>query len=316
MKIALDAMGGDYSPREQVLGGVKAAGELGIQVVLIGDQNLLEKELQRLEYPPESISIIHASEVVEMNEAPALALRKKKDSSIMVATRLVKEGHCDALVSCGNTGAQMAAALFGLGRFAEIDRPAIGTLIPHDGRFTVLVDTGANVDVKPAQLVHFAQMGKAYAQAVLEIDEPKIGLLSNGQEEHKGNQLTQETHQLLKGMAGLNFIGNIEGRDLFKDTADVVVCDGFAGNLILKAVEGLAMYLGGRLVKELGPQAARVMQELDYNNIGGAPLLGVNGVSIVCHGSSRAQAVVNGIKVAVQCVDNKLVDKVKNNLTE
>jgi len=314
LKIALDAMGGDYSPREQVLGGIKAASDLGIQVVLVGEQNQLEQELQGLDYPAELISIIHASEVVEMNEAPALALRKKKDSSIMVATRLVKEFHCDALVSCGNTGAQMAAALFGLGRFAEIDRPAIGTLIPHDGRFSVLVDIGANVDVKPMQLVQFAQMGKAYAQAVLEIKEPKIGLLSNGEEEHKGNQLTQESHQLLKGMSGLNFIGNVEGRDLFTDKADVVVCDGFAGNLLLKTIEGLAMYLGSRLVKELGPQAAVVLREFDYNNTGGAPLLGVNGVSIVCHGSSRAPAIVNGIKVAKACVDNKLVDKVKQNL--
>ncbi|MGE5453879.1 MAG: phosphate acyltransferase PlsX, partial [Methylocystaceae bacterium] len=226
-------MGGDYSPYEQVQGGIKAASELGVQVVLIGDQMLLEQELQGIDYNSESISIVHASEVVGMNEAPALALRKKRDSSIMVATRLVKEGHCDALVSCGNTGAQMAAALFGLGRFADIDRPAIGTLIPHNGQYTVLVDTGANVDAKAAQLVQFAQMGKAYAQAVLGVEDPKIGLLSNGQEAHKGNQLTQESHQLLAGTANLNFIGNVEGRDLFTDAANVVVCDGFAGNLML-----------------------------------------------------------------------------------
>lgn len=315
MRIALDAMGGDYSPYEQVQGGIKAASELGVQVVLVGDQMLLEQELQGIDYNSESISIVHASEVVGMNEAPALALRKKRDSSIMVATRLVKEGHCDALVSCGNTGAQMAAALFGLGRFADIDRPAIGTLIPHNGQYTVLVDTGANVDAKAAQLVQFAQMGKAYAQAVLGVEDPKIGLLSNGQEAHKGNQLTQESHQLLAGTANLNFIGNVEGRDLFTDAANVVVCDGFAGNLMLKTIEGMAMYLGGLLVKQIGKQAAVVLQEFDYNNVGGAPLLGVNGVSVVCHGSSRAQAIVSGIRVAKQCVDHKLVDKIKQYLT-
>ncbi|MGE5381301.1 MAG: phosphate acyltransferase PlsX [Methylocystaceae bacterium] len=314
MKIALDVMGGDYSPHEQVKGGLSAVNDLGIELVLVGDQAVIESELQGLDYPTERVSIFHAGQVVEMNEAPALALRKKKDSSIMVATRLVKEGQCEAMVSSGNTGAQMAAALFGLGRFAEIDRPAIGTLVPHNGKFSVLVDTGANVDVKALQLVQFAQMGKAYAQAVLNIDEPKIGLLSNGQEEHKGNQLVQESHQLLKEAVGLNFIGNVEGRDLFEDRADVIVCDGFAGNIILKAIEGLASYLGRKLVKQFGPEGAMVLKEFDYNNIGGAPLLGVNGVSVVCHGSSRAQAIANGIKVAQQCVEHNLVDKVRKNL--
>lgn len=314
MKIALDAMGGDYSPHEQVMGGVKAARELGVEIVLVGDQTSLNQELAAIEYPHDLISVVHASEVVGMNEAPALALRKKKDSSIMVATRLVKEGQCNALVSCGNTGAQMAAALFGMGRFADIDRPAIGTMVPYDGQYTIMVDTGANVDIKPPQLVQFAQMGKAYAQAVLNINEPRIGLLSNGQEEHKGNQLTQESHQLLKNTDGLKFIGNVEGRDLFSGVADVIVCDGFAGNLLLKAMEGMAIYLGKKLIKQIGPEAAVILKEFDYNSIGGAPLLGVNGVSVVCHGSSRAEAVYNGIRVAGQCTANNLVAKVKEYL--
>lgn len=312
VKIALDAMGGDYAPEEIVKGGLMAAHELGVDVVLVGDSEEVKSQLARLgEEDNPRISLVHASQVVGMNESPALALRKKRDSSIMVATSLVKSGACDAVVSCGNTGAQMAAALFVLGRFGDMERPAIATLIPHDGTYTILIDTGANVDVRPAQMVQFARLGKAYAQVVLGIEEPRIGLLSNGQEEHKGNQVTVEAHQLLKEADGIHFVGNIEGRDLFSDAAHVAVCDGFDGNLILKSLEGMALYLGPKLVANAGKGALEVLGEFDFNRIGGAPLLGVNGVSVVCHGASKAEAVVNGIRVAVKCVNDQLVEKIR-----
>lgn len=314
MRIAVDAMGGDHAPQEVVKGCVKAAGLLdNTELILVGDQKVLEHELGRCNWSGKGISIHHASQVIEMNEHPAMALRKKKDSSILVSTMLVKAGQADAVVSCGNTGAQMAAALFAWGRFDGIDRPAIGTLIPRYEGHTVLLDVGANVDAKAEQLVQFALMGKAYAEVALGIKDPRVGLLSNGEEETKGNQVTLAAHASLKTLEGINFAGNVEGRDLFSGRADVVVCDGFFGNAIIKVMEGLMSELMKRLLNA-GINPKQFLQDFDYSQIGGAPLLGVNGVSVVCHGSSRAEAVYNGIVQAERCVTREMVTSLKQSL--
>lgn len=315
MRIAVDAMGGDYAPHEIVKGTVKAAGSLSdTSLILVGDQGVLEQELKRCNWSGEGISIHHASQVVGMNEHPAMALKRKKDASVLVATMLVKAGLAEAVVSCGNTGAQMAAALFGWGRLQGIDRPAIGTIIPRYDGHTVLLDIGANVDVKAEQLVQFALMGKAYAEVALGIENPKVGLLSNGEEETKGNQVTQDAYSRIKTLKNINFAGNVEGRDLFSGRADVVVCDGFLGNTIIKVLEGLITEITKRL-QVTGTGLGHLLRDLDYTQIGGAPLLGVGGVSVVCHGSSRAEAVYNGIVLADRCVSRNMVASLKQGLT-
>lgn len=315
MKIAIDVMGGDHAPTELIAGALKWAGQSDSKLFLVGDQEVIAKELESFEYNPDQISIVHASEVVAMNEAPALALRKKKDSSIMVATKLVKAGQADALISCGNTGAQMAAAIFVLGRLESIDRSPIVATVPNVlGKNSLLIDVGANVDCKPGQLLQFAILGNAYAKVGLGIDNPRIGLLNNGEEETKGNTQTVETYALLQKETGLNFVGNIEGRDLFNGKCDVIVCDGFTGNVVLKTVEGLAMFMAGAIKKELGGSLS-VFRHFDYTQVGGAPLLGINGISIVCHGSSKRNAVFNGIRIAAECVKQDIVEMQKQALS-
>ena len=315
MRVAVDAMGGDYAPREVVRGAVEAINKLGIEVILVGDQEIVGRELSGLDYDRGKLTVVHSSQVIDMNEHPALALRKKKDSSIVVATGLVKAGEAQAVVSCGNTGAQMAAGVFVLGTVAGVERPAIAANIPlRSGQNTILLDIGANVDCKPRQLVQFALMGSAYASVVNGSSQPSVGLLSNGEEESKGNQAVLEAHAMLKKETGINFIGNVEGRDIFVGKSEVVVCDGFVGNVVLKAVEGFMGLLMDTLKEALSPEALWLLKSFDYNQVGGAPLLGVNGVSIVCHGSSKAQTVTNGVKAAVQCVENDMVGKLKRAL--
>jgi len=308
-------MGGDYAPREVVRGAVEAINKLGIEVILVGDQEIVGRELSGLDYDRGKLTVVHSSQVIDMNEHPALALRKKKDSSIVVATGLVKAGEAQAVVSCGNTGAQMAAGVFVLGTVAGVERPAIAANIPlRSGQNTILLDIGANVDCKPRQLVQFALMGSAYASVVNGSSQPSVGLLSNGEEESKGNQAVLEAHAMLKKETGINFIGNVEGRDIFVGKSEVVVCDGFVGNVVLKAVEGFMGLLMDTLKEALSPEALWLLKSFDYNQVGGAPLLGVNGVSIVCHGSSKAQTVTNGVKAAVQCVENDMLGKLKQAL--
>lgn len=315
MRVAVDAMGGDYAPREVVRGAVEAINKLGIEVILVGDHEIVGRELSGLDYDRGKLTVVHSSQVIGMNEHPALALRKKKDSSIVVATGLVKAGEAQAVVSCGNTGAQMAAGVFVLGTVAGVERPAIAANIPlRSGQNTILLDIGANVDCKPRQLVQFALMGSAYASVVNGSSQPSVGLLSNGEEESKGNQAVLEAHAMLKKETGINFIGNVEGRDIFVGKSEVVVCDGFVGNVVLKAVEGFMGLLMDTLKEALSPEALWLLKSFDYNQVGGAPLLGVNGVSIVCHGSSKAQTVTNGVKAAVQCVENDMVGKLKRAL--
>lgn len=309
MKIALDVMGGDYAPQEIVAGAVDFVQREKLPLILVGREEAIKEELAGYSFDSSLLEIVNASEVIGMDESPATALRKKKDASIVVATKLVKEGKADAVVSCGSTGAQMAAAVFILGRMEDIERPPIVTSIPNQNEgYTFLIDVGANVDCRPRQLLQFALLGKVYAASVMDIENPRIALLNNGEEETKGSSLYVEAHNLLKENGELNFVGNIEGRYIFDGKADVIVCDGFTGNIVLKTIEGVSLFIARNVVKELGKLPA-FFAKMDYTKIGGAPLLGVNGVSIVCHGSSRREAVYNGLCVARDCVKREIVRK-------
>jgi phosphate acyltransferase len=326
VRIALDAMGGDFAPGEIIKGALRSAVDFSdIEIILVGQPEQIEKFLP-LTKRPKNILIKAATEVVEMDEHPAQAVRKKKDSSIVVATRMVKEGAADAVVSAGSTGAQMAAALLGLGRIKGIDRPAIVTVLPTLEGGKLLLDVGANPDAKPEHLVQYAMMGSIYAEQVLGIVKPKVALLNIGEEEGKGNELTQTTYTLLKEVP-LNFTGNIEGRDIPYGRADVVVCEGFVGNVVLKTTEGLAGALF-QLIKEkitstpvrklgalaIKPGLKEIGKIMDYAEYGGAPLLGVNGISIICHGSSNEKAIYNAIRVAKECVESQFIHKIIDDL--
>lgn len=250
MKIAVDAMGGDYAPEEVVLGAIEAVKSYSLDVVLVGDTNKIKEVLNRYGAKDNShLSIVHASQVIDMGEHPAQAIRKKKDASIVVATQLVKDGACDAVVAPGSTGAAVTAALLGLGRIKGIERPCIATPIPSKKGITVLLDSGANANSKPKHLVEGAIMGSHYAKYILGVDKPTVGLLNIGEEASKGNELAQATYPLLEKLKTISFYGNVEGRDIPKGTVDVVVCDGFVGNVILKFGEGMAMFII-RLVKD------------------------------------------------------------------
>ncbi len=306
MRIAVDVMGGDYAPVEVVAGAIKWIQENDAQIIMVGQEELIKEELTKYVYDTSRLSIVNAREVIAMDESPATAIRRKKDASIVVASKMVKEKQADALVSCGSTGAQMAAAIFIMGRMEGVERPPIVAAIPNiKGKNTLLIDVGANVDCKAKQLLQFAILGKAYA-SFLGIDNPRIALLNNGEEESKGNSLSIETHALLKEQPGLDFTGNIEGRELFSGHSDVVICDGFIGNIALKTMEGMVMFLARLIMEETG-QLPSFFGRLDYTKAGGAPLLGINGVSIVCHGSSKQEAVFNGIRIAAECVNRQMV---------
>ncbi len=309
LKIALDAMGGDHAPQVEVEGAVLAAKEFGAQVILVGDTGTIEKELSRYDVKELPIFIKHASEVIGMEESPSKALRKK-DSSMRVAFEMVKNGEADAVASAGNSGAAMATAMFVLRKLEGVDRPAIAAVMPTLKGASVVLDVGANVDCKPSHLIQFAIMGEVYAQFILKKDRPTVGLLSNGEEESKGTDLTRETHAVLKQLP-MNYIGYIEGRDIFAGNADVVVCDGFVGNVVLKTSEGLADAIGQMLKTEIMKSTLakmgyllskgafrRFKKKVDYSEYGGAPLLGIDGVGIISHGSSTPNAIKNAIRVA------------------
>ncbi|HNX27786.1 MAG TPA: phosphate acyltransferase PlsX [Syntrophomonadaceae bacterium] len=315
MKIAVDVMGGDHAPREIIAGALKWSQEAASTVLLVGKEAVINEELINFNYNPAWVEIVNAAEVIGMEESPALALRRKKDASIVVATKLVKEKRADCLLSCGSTGAQMAAAIFILGRMEGIERPPLITAIPNlSGAFTFLIDLGASVDCKSKQLVQFAFLGSAYAQLTLNIKNPRTALLSNGTEETKGNSITVEAHNLLKQQKNINFIGNVEGRDIFNNSADVIVCDGFTGNIVLKTIEGLAAFIAEAILKETG-KLPQLFKQLDYTQIGGAPLLGVEGISIVCHGSSKREAVYNGMRIAEKSCQDDIVTAQKKALS-
>jgi len=320
MRIAVDAMGGDHAPQSTVAGVIEALRELkGIaQITLVGRKDVIYNELSHYQTNGLSIAVKDAKEVIEMHESPAMAVKTKKDSSIVVATKALKEGEVQAVVSAGNTGAVMASSLMNLGRLKGVLRPAIATLIPTLEGASILLDVGANVDCKPKHLLEFAIMGDVYARYLMGKTNPKIGLLSIGEEETKGNALTFEAFKLLNS-SSLNFAGNVEGRDIINGKVDVVVCDGFVGNVILKFAESLAEMIFDFLKRELSksfslklgaclakPAFRKFKKLVDYSEYGGAPLLGINGVCIICHGASSAKAVKNGIRVACEFINNQV----------
>lgn len=326
MKIALDAMGGDFAPVEVIKGAVEAAGDPGLEVVLVGDQEVIERELNALSQPLERYQVIHTDEVVGMDEHPAMALRQKPRSSVRLACQAVKEGRAAGMVSAGNSGATMAAATLTLGRLGGIDRPALAAVLPAVKGQVMLLDLGANADCKPAYLQQFALVGSVYMEKVWGIANPRVGLLSIGEEETKGNALVLEAHQLLKSTP-VNFIGNVEGRDIPAGNADVVVCDGFVGNVVLKFGEGLAegmittiraeiskSLLAKLAALALRPAFRRVRRRLDFAEYGGAPLLGLRGVVIVTHGRARARAVANAIRAARRAAEQHVVDATQQGL--
>lgn len=326
MKIALDAMGGDYAPQKIVEGAVLAARDYNIEAILVGDQNAIKRELSKYNTKGLSLSIHHASQKVEMQDSPSVAIRKKRDSSIYVATTLVKRKEAAAVISAGHTGAMMATALFVLGPLKGVERPAIATVLPTITGTSVMLDVGANVDCKPQHLFQFSIMGEVYAERVLGIRRPRIGLLSIGEEDIKGNLLTKETFRLLK-TSPLNFIGNVEGRDVYMGNADVIVCDGFIGNVALKISEGLADAIIKLLKKEIAaatfgkigyrilkPAFIRFKKRIDYSEYGGAPLLGVNGICIICHGRSSAKAIKNALKVAKDFSESKVNEYIQKDI--
>ena len=312
LTIALDALGGDNAPKPEVEGAVRAVRTLGVKVLLVGQEEIVEAELAKQDgYRDLPIEVIHAAERITMDDSPAKAARSKKDSSMHVGSRLVADGQAQAFVSAGNTGACMAIAKMVQGKIKGVDRPAIAGVFPtRTGKPVVVVDVGANVDCSAEMLAQFAVMGEIYSRNVLRVESPRVGLLSIGEEEHKGNELTRNVTPLLKSLP-INFVGNVEGRDLFTGTVDVIVCDGFVGNVALKVSEGVADMITGMLRESLAATITRKIgyvlsraaytdfrKRVDYSEYGGAALLGVQGACIVCHGRSNANAIRNAIRVA------------------
>ena len=341
-RIALDAMGGDFAPGEVVVGAVEAAvGLPDVKVLLVGQLAPIQAELDKLPanlkqsaqeaMEKGTLEIIHAPDVAEMDDSPVDAIKKKKDCSINVAMRLVKEGRADAFVSAGNSGAVATSAILNLGRIPGVKRPAIATILPTSDptRPIVVVDAGANMDCHPEWLVQFAQMGSVYSRAVLGRMSPAVGLLSIGTEDCKGNEMTKETFPLLKGCPNLNFVGNIEGKDLYKGHIDVAVCDGFVGNVVLKTTESIAKAIGTRLKEACKKTPLRMMgallmkgafkdlkKALDPDGCGGAPLLGVPGVVIIGHGSSSHKAIFNAVKAGVAAATNDVSGLIEKAIAE
>lgn len=332
--IAVDAMGGDHAPAIEVEGAIQAARELRARVLLVGQEEIIRAELERQGAPDPRkqrlhIEIVNATEVITMDDAVAQAIRRKRDSSIRVAARLVREGKAHGLVSAGNTGAVMAISKLVLGTLPSVDRPALAGIFPTlKGHGTVLLDVGANAECKPEHLKQFAIMGSIYSRSILGVRNPKVGLMSIGEEDVKGNDLTKETLNLMR-QAPINFIGNVEGRDIFTGNIDVIVSDGFTGNVILKTSEGLVEAIMGLLKTELGQtmltqlgamlslNAFRsVKKRLDYSEFGGAPLLGCKQISVICHGSSNAKAIRNAIRVAKEFYQGKLSERINHELGE
>ena len=322
MKIAVDAMGGDFAPAAVVEGSVQAARDLNLPIILVGDRERIEAELKKHGYAGRNISIKHASEVIGMAESPTQAVRKKKDSSLKVCFELVRSGEAGAVVTAGNSGAAMAAGIFLFKRIKGVERPAIAVSVPTMKSPAVLLDVGGNVDCKPCHLLQFAVMGGVYARYALKKDNPRIGLLSNGEEEAKGNDLTRETHALIKKTT-LNYVGYVEGRDIYRGEVDVVVTDGFVGNVVLKLSEGLVEAVTTMLKEEImasmpskiGYMLAKgafqkLKKKVDYAEYGGAPLLGIDGVCIISHGRSSPKAIKNAILRANECARSRVNDHV------
>jgi len=328
LRIALDAMGGELGPEEMVTGAIQAVEESDLDVALIGDQVILNSVIQKLGLSFSRLAVIHASETISMDESPFEAIRKKKDSSITIAFEQVKNGKADAVVSAGNSGATMASAIRSLGRLESISRPGIASIFPTLKKPLVMMDVGANVDCRPQHLYQFGVMGAAFSNNLFQINKPSVGLLSIGEEGGKGNVLVKSAHELFR-KSTLNFIGNVEGRDIFQGDVDVIVCDGFVGNVCLKVSEGLAEAIISMLRTEISESFMAKMgyllaqrafnnfrKKVDYAEYGGAPLLGVNGTGIICHGRSNAKAIKNAIKVAAEMIRSKVNDYIIQLLAE
>lgn len=326
MKVAVDAMGGDHAPKAVVQGAVEAAQRLGIDVTLVGDREVVSRVLDS--YPqPGRISVHHCREAVQMDETPLKAVRRKRDSSIRVAFDLAKTGEVDAVVSAGNSGATLAAAILTFGRIEGVERPALASILPGDRGPVVLIDVGANVDCRPIHLFQFGVMAHAFARSCLNLEVPRIGLLSIGEEGSKGNEQVRAARDLLE-KSQLDFVGNVEGREIFSGDVQIIVCDGFVGNVALKLSEGMAETvvkmlrtelsgsLLGRIALFLGSRSLeRFRRKLNYEEYGGAPLLGIDGVGIVCHGGSTSRAISNAIRLAGQNVQNQVLERMKDQLS-
>ena len=343
MKIAVDAMGGDHAPQVVIEGAVLAAQAYPeIEILLVGKQDVIESELKKYKTAGLKLSVVHASEVIEMDEH-TMAVKEKKDSSMNVAARLVRKGEADAFTTAGNTAAGMAAALFNIGRIKGIDRPALGTVYPASPNQCFILDVGANTDLQPQNLLQFAIMGNVYASEVLGVSRPRLGIISNGEEEDKGSILTREAQKLLKAQPHLNYIGCVEGKDVTKGLADVVISDGFVGNVMIKLTEGVVSFLGRQLKREftggplnkialvlmipglvllipgllfLSPAVRHVYKRIDWQEYGGAPLLGINGVVVIGHGRSTAKAIKNMIRVSKESVEKGVVERIRKGIEE
>ncbi len=332
VRVALDAMGGDNAPGEIVLGAVQAAREYGMGVYLVGNETAIRTELAKHDTTGLDLPILHTDEVIEMDEHPANAVRRKKNASMTLALQLVRDGKAVGAVSAGNSGAMMAASLFTLKRLPGVERPALGGVLPTRDGTCLVIDLGANTDCKPEYLQQFALMGSLYMERIFHVASPCVALLANGEEATKGNQLVVETHQLLSANAatlGINFIGNVEGRDIPTGGADVIVCDGFVGNVVLKLSEGLGETLLGLLRTQMSstlvnklaaavllPGLRKVFRRLDYAEYGGVPLLGVNGSAIVSHGRSNAKAIKNALRVARQTAETGVAAAIAEGLAK
>ena len=323
MRIVLDAMGTDDAPRIEVAGAIEALREheSDVELILVGDREVIDAELARHEVVPNRISVHHAPDRVQADDSPASVIRTKPNSSIVVGLELQRKRDADAFVSAGSTGAVMATSLFKLRPLPGVDRPAIGTLLPTAEEQCLLVDAGANVDCKPQHLVQFAHLGNIYAREIMGRTKPRIALLNIGKERGKGDELSAAAYEVLNSEDSLNFVGNLEGRDIIEGVCDVVVCDGFVGNVLLKFYESVAQFIVGLIKTELGALTEnsldfdRIFRILDYSEIGGAPLLGVGGVSVICHGGSSAKAIRNAIRVAAQAVRSDMVAQTANRLS-
>ncbi len=327
MRIAVDAFGGDNAPGEIVKGAVMAVNKFGCNVILVGDSETISGLLENETYPKEKITVKHASEVIENDDKATLSIRKKKDSSMVVALTLVKDGEADAVVSAGNTGAYLTGAFTVLGRIKGIKRPALAPCMPNKNGMSVIIDSGANVDCKPEYLVQFAHMGSIYSENVFGVKSPKVGLVNIGVEEGKGNALVKETYALLKEEKDINFLGNLEAREIPSGKADVIVCDGFSGNIVIKLIEGVAItlfdmlkgvfyksYISKIATLILKPGLKTVKKSMDASEYGGAPLLGVNGAVIKAHGNSNAKSIHNAIKYAMIFAETNVNEKIKEYL--
>lgn len=316
MRIALDAMGTDTAPSAEVAGAIDALRDVtsqDVEIILVGDEEVVRAELARHDDVPRGIRVHHAPDRVSAEDSPASVIRRKPDSSIVVGLKLHKDGDADGFVSAGPTGAVMASSLFTLRPLPGVDRPPVGTLLPTAGDLSLLLDAGANIGCKPSNLVQFAHLGSTYMRDAMGRENPRVGLLNIGEEPGKGDEVTMETFELLKVDAGLNFIGNIEGRDIVGGDCDVIVCDGFVGNILLKFYESVAGYIVDLLKAELDTvedsnvDLEHVFRVLDYAEYGGAPLLGLGGVSIICHGGSPPKAIRNALIVAARAIRSGLV---------